>query len=106
MFLMAATRLETDAKGRLRTFTCRVIPEACGIYLVGWFHCERWKKKQAEQRKRSKTKLNAQIKSLWVIFPAACGVEFMDERIYSQESQRYGFDVSLGISGKIQTRSF
>jgi hypothetical protein len=62
MFLMAATRLETDAKGRLRIFTCRVIPEACGIYLVGWFHCERWKKKTGGAKEALQDKLNAQIK--------------------------------------------
>ena len=37
-------------------------------------------------------------------FPAACGVpcvSLLDERISSQESQRYGVDVPLGVSGEV-----
>lgn len=45
------------------------------------------------------------IESLRVIFPAACGVEFVDERIHTQKPQCHGFDVSLGVSDKIQTGS-
>ena len=40
-----------------------------------------------------------------VQFPAACGVALMDERIHSQEPQRDGIAVPLGISGKVSTIS-
>ena len=39
-------------------------------------------------------------------FPAACGdfsLKIGDERISSQESQRYSVDVPLGISGEVPT---
>ena len=40
-----------------------------------------------------------------VQFPAACGVALMDERIHSQEPQRDGIAVPLGISSKVSTIS-
>ena len=45
------------------------------------------------------------VESLRVEFPAACGVSFVGERIYPQESQRNGADVPLGISGEVPTSS-
>ncbi|WP_280530068.1 MarC family protein, partial [Paraburkholderia aspalathi] len=37
------------------------------------------------------------LESLRVGFPAACGVDFVDERIHPQESQRNGIAVSLSL---------
>ena len=36
-------------------------------------------------------------------FPAACGVDFMDERLYPQEPQCNGVDVPHRISGEVPT---
>ena len=45
------------------------------------------------------------IKSLLGIFPAACGVIWRNEQIYTQKSQCYRTAVSHGISSKISPSS-
>jgi len=48
----------------------------------------------------------ARHQSLRVGFPAACGVSFMNERVSSQEPQRGGIVVPLGISGEVPSSCF
>ena len=43
------------------------------------------------------------LESLRDRFPAACGVDFMDERLYPQEPQCNGVDVPHRISGEVPT---
>ena len=45
----------------------------------------------------------ALVESLRDRFPAACGVDFMDERLYPQEPQCNGVDVPHRISGEVPT---
>jgi hypothetical protein len=41
------------------------------------------------------------LESLRVLFPAACGVSFMDERVSTQEPQCNGFALPFGLSGEV-----
>src|SRR4051794_2411754 len=43
------------------------------------------------------------VESLWVTFPAACGVSPVDEPLRPQEPQRHGPALPLGVPGHVST---
>ena len=53
--------LTTDMQDQLSERYLKLVPEACGIYLVGWFRCERWKGKGNCVFKGTKEKLASEL---------------------------------------------
>lgn len=68
------TELMTAMENQLLDRYLTLVPEACGIYLVGWFHCERWERGTSRTKEALQDELNTRIKSRSVEEKLSCFV--------------------------------